>query len=721
MNNKTQDKQRISSAKHSKSLKRNRRKGGVPFSTTIKFITNLVCNIFILDKKSIAKVFKILLKIKKDNGLLYMYKYMKQARLHVTRYIAGKPLKHNDVLVSVTNGWPTKFLFLKPLLFEDNKGLRSLLTLMNFSKAIVPGKKDKLIVSYKSITDEYSGNKNKYYIPRFFIDVMKRKYQIHGELEENNSWTFFMNMKSCPTGTSSILAAPGESALFHGDLLESLTILLGERGMRYFYEARDFVMKNPLYLPNIIALMVLFGQKVDDLLLQSVPLGRLGTVNDSEGKVRIVAMLDYWSQWALKPMHDDLLRILRRIPMDRTFTQDPHHGWEDNDEHFWSLDLTAATDRFPIWIQEKVIKAFYGFEKGEAWSNLLIGRDYATPSGDHLRYEVGQPMGAYSSWATFAVTHHFVVQWAALLCGYNNFDQYILLGDDIVIKNDKVALKYIALMKRWGVEISVSKTHKSRNSYEFAKRWIHFNQEISPLPVKGIAAHIGELKTVLHLVSTWHLKTHYLLGSGSSAYEVVKESYKGLQIKGQWLTTELLSKNLYDYFIGLSYIQMNILPSELRGWFIHKGWDESYLPTNEEIVDFSLRLIDLSVGNVIQSINYSVFTLAEELFSKLHPDIKDRSEISWHPLIHSVRNTPYNLKLKLESYESINNGLKELLEFLAIPGVNDIVHLKRIARKEVTGIDRLWKPIEVTIVLRIRSPYDVPEEISLLDFPWWER
>jgi hypothetical protein len=74
---------------------------------------------------------------------------------------------------------------------------------------------------------------------------------------------------------------------------------------------------------------------------------------------------------------------------------------------------------------------------------------------------------------------------------------------------------------------------------------------------------------------------------------------------------------------------MNILPSELRGWFIHKGRDESYLPTNEEIVDFSLRLIDLSVGNVIQSINYSVLILAEELFLKLHPDIKDRLEISW--------------------------------------------------------------------------------------------
>jgi hypothetical protein len=62
------------------------------------------------------------------------------------------------------------------------------------------------------------------------------------------------------------------------------------------------------------------------------------------------------------------------------------------------------------------------------------------------------------------------VYYCAQLCGYKNFDQYIILGDDIVIKNDKVAKKYIDIIKGLGVELSLQKTHVSNNTYEFAKR-----------------------------------------------------------------------------------------------------------------------------------------------------------------------------------------------------------------------------------------------------------
>lgn len=79
-------------------------------------------------------------------------------------------------------------------------------------------------------------------------------------------------------------------------------------------------------------------------------------------------------------------------------------------------------------------------------------------------------MGAYSSWTTFTLTHHLVVAWCAHLVGIDKFDQYIMLGDDIVIKNDKVASKYKTIMRRLGVEISEQKTHVSKTTYEFAKR-----------------------------------------------------------------------------------------------------------------------------------------------------------------------------------------------------------------------------------------------------------
>jgi hypothetical protein len=87
-----------------------------------------------------------------------------------------------------------------------------------------------------------------------------------------------------------------------------------------------------------------------------------------------------------------------------------------------------------------------------------------------LKYSVGQPMGSYSSWAAFTITHHLVVSYSAKLAGFDTFNDYIILGDDIVIKNSKVAKNYIKIMTKLGVDISESKTHVSNDTYEFAKR-----------------------------------------------------------------------------------------------------------------------------------------------------------------------------------------------------------------------------------------------------------
>lgn len=65
-------------------------------------------------------------------------------------------------------------------------------------------------------------------------------------------------------------------------------------------------------------------------LLGEVPkipfLGTLSTVKDPEAKLRIIAISDYYTQLLLKPIHNDILMLLRsRFKCDRTFTQDPFH------------------------------------------------------------------------------------------------------------------------------------------------------------------------------------------------------------------------------------------------------------------------------------------------------------------------------------------------------------------------------------------------------------
>lgn len=47
---------------------------------------------------------------------------------------------------------------------------------------------------------------------------------------------------------------------------------------------------------------------------------RLVAIPDME-KSRVIAILDFWSQTSLKPVHDFLFGILRRVPQDVTFDQ----------------------------------------------------------------------------------------------------------------------------------------------------------------------------------------------------------------------------------------------------------------------------------------------------------------------------------------------------------------------------------------------------------------
>jgi len=91
---------------------------------------------------------------------------------------------------------------------------------------------------------------------------------------------------------------------------------------------------------------------------------KLSTVNDPEGKCRIIAILDYWSQTALIPLHKGLFRLLKRIKADCTFSQ--HNLRTLKKGPYYSIDLSSATDRFPIQSQKAVLAALVSDEYAEA-------------------------------------------------------------------------------------------------------------------------------------------------------------------------------------------------------------------------------------------------------------------------------------------------------------------------------------------------------------------
>lgn len=104
---------------------------------------------------------------------------------------------------------------------------------------------------------------------------------------------------------------------------------------------------------------------VDSLLYGSskkrnLKASRLAFLPDKSGKTRVVALFDNFSQTVLKPIHNHLFRILRKLSkVDGTFDQDFQRervaSVTRSPTVCYSLDMKSCTDRFPATFQTFVL------------------------------------------------------------------------------------------------------------------------------------------------------------------------------------------------------------------------------------------------------------------------------------------------------------------------------------------------------------------------------
>jgi hypothetical protein len=255
---------------------------------------------------------------------------------------------------------------------------------------------------------------------------------------------------------------------------------------------KDLLTKMEVLLRNLPALGSFFPVKGGKIR-------KLVGISDKE-KSRTIAILDYWSQTVLRPVHFFLFGVLRKIPQDVTFNQGSflEKVLEWDSREFYSIDLKDATDRFPVDLISRVLEGAFTQEWVHHWRNIMVGYPFSSSEGD-VSYRVGNPMGAYSSWASFAVAHHFVVYDCCRELGILwESARYVVLGDDILIGDPELAQAYRSRLSSLGVSVSVEKTLVSFDTFEFAKRWFHKGEEITPFPVSAV---IDTYKSVPLLVS----------------------------------------------------------------------------------------------------------------------------------------------------------------------------------------------------------------------------
>jgi len=311
----------------------------------------------------------------------------------------------------------------------------------------------------------------------------------------------------------------------------------------------------------ILAIRTYFDGKLErwwPFKVEGIPSGKLGLKQEAAGKMRVFAMVDPWSQWILRPIHKAIFSILRRHPMDGTFNQlkPLRKAWAF--PALFSMDLTAATDRLPLSLQVELLKSVFCMTDREAyaWADVMVGRRYRLPYGYYhkgnpwVTYAVGQPMGALSSWAMLALTHHFIVQcaaWQVAAVGPNTlFKAYAVLGDDIVIFDSRVAKRYHAIMLSLGVECNLAKSIISKDGVmmEFAKRIFFKGIDISPAPLKELHAALENIVSFYSYIRKYKLSWTTALRVAGFGYRV----YGSVQSKP---FNKLNLKVRYLMFVGL--------------------------------------------------------------------------------------------------------------------------------------------------------------------------
>jgi len=98
-------------------------------------------------------------------------------------------------------------------------------------------------------------------------------------------------------------------------------------------------------------------------------LGQLSFKEEAAGKLRVFAMVDVFTQSLLKPLHDYLFDIFKKLPNDGTHDQDRAFALatelSEKYKGSFGFDLSSATDRLPVVVQSKFLSVIFGNDFGE--------------------------------------------------------------------------------------------------------------------------------------------------------------------------------------------------------------------------------------------------------------------------------------------------------------------------------------------------------------------
>lgn len=436
------------------------------------------------------KFFMLIIKYYKNHGAAYTIKWLKACHLSVQRKLSNKPcsslrdIEPNLPCPRLINGLPTFIGTMDRKMIRMNHPgtIRLWLSILSIYRIL----KGPLNPKLNTITDEFKGSSEE--INKIISESLQVVKSCKGlfkslpPLSAHNIERILSAGPNRPVSYTSIFTDAVGIAKFpeiyepfrkYSLLTKSSLIFKYDRQLEWLGQMIEKHGSSWIPYPKQCS-------SFDDICL-----GKLSFKEEAAGKLRVFAIADIWTQSLFKPLHDSLFTFLKRLPNDGTFDQDESFRRCLEKAQLYncafSVDLSSATDRLPIKLQSKVIDLIYNLEIGDLWASILVDRPYMIRPNKYgieegyVYYATGQPMGALSSWAMLATTHHFILQVCARRA-YPHcnvwFDRYEILGDDLVIFDNNVYQEYISMMALLDVGTNPSKSlfSDTLSALEFAKR-----------------------------------------------------------------------------------------------------------------------------------------------------------------------------------------------------------------------------------------------------------
>lgn len=200
--------------------------------------------------------------------------------------------------------------------------------------------------------------------------------------------------------------------------------------------------------------------------------GEVHFLQEPGGKLRSVASPFRVHQRALAPLGKSLYSLVQQLPWDCTFDQTRAHPFIQSHlaqgKCVHSVDLSSATDYFPLDLQMVALRAIFGDQERSLDLFEEVSRSqWKSPVGE-VQWHRGQPLGLYPSFAAFTLTHGLLL--LHLAGSFRN--QFFVVGDDVVILSDELYDRYISMLDRMGCPWSSDKSLSSSLLAEFAGKVI---------------------------------------------------------------------------------------------------------------------------------------------------------------------------------------------------------------------------------------------------------